>query len=206
MTYTSLVDDIQNYAEREDQPFVDQIPRFIMNAENRLAREIRGLGSMAFVTSNLSQGNPTLVKPARWRETVSLTITLTDSTKKTLWPRSLQYCRSFWPNSALTDEPDYYADYDYEHFYFAATPDDDYAFELVYYERPEPLSAQNETSWFTQYAPDLILYASLLEAQPFLKLDGRMQTFQALYDRAVQSLGNESMRRTSDITQVRREA
>ena len=206
MTYDSLVTDIQTYVERDDEPFIAQIPRFIMLAENRLAREIRGLGSMEFVSANLSVDNPVLAKPTRWRETVSFTITLADGTKKTLWPRALQYCRSFWPDSALMGEPDYYADYDYEHFYVAATPDVAYAFELTYYARPEPLSDLNQTSWFTQYAPDLLLYASLIEAQPFLKLDGRLQTFQALYDRAVQSLGNESMRRLSDNTQTRREA
>ncbi len=205
MTYTSLLEDIAQYAERSDNPFLDQRERFVMLAENRLATEIRGLGSMEFVTSTLSTGNPELAKPARWRETVSFTITLADGTKKTLMPREYQYLKSFWPDSSLTDEPRFYSDFGYEHFYIAATPDDDYAFELVYYSRPEPLSDQNQTSWFTQYAPQLLLYASLLEAQPFLKLDGRTAQFQALYDRAVQALGNESMRRMNDISQVRRE-
>lgn len=206
MTYQSLMTDIQVYCERDDSPFVDQIPRFIMLAENRIAQEIRGLGAMEFVTSTLSTGNPQLAKPARWRETVSFTLTLADGTKKTLMPREYQYLKSFWPDPSLTDEPRYYADFGFEHFYLAATPDDDYAFELVYYSRPEPLSTLNEQNWYTQYCPQLLLYACLIEAQPFLKLDGRTQQFQALYDRAVQALGNESMRRLSDITQARREA
>ena len=205
MTYTSLVADVQSYAERSDNPFIDQIPRFIMLAENRIAQEIRGLGAMSFVQSTLSTSNPILVKPNRWRETISFIITLADGSKKTLQPRSYQYCRSFAPDASVAAEPRYYADYDFEHFYIAQTPDDDYAFELAYYERPEPLSAQNEVSWYTQYAPQLLLYATLLEAQPFLKLDGRTQQFQALYDRAVQGLGNESMRRMSDASQTRRE-
>lgn len=205
MTYQSLTNDIQVYCERSDSPFVDQIPRFIMLAENRIAQEVRGLGSMAFVQSTLITGNPILAKPNRWRETVSFTITLADGTKKALMPREFQYLRAFWPDQSATDEPRYYSDYDYEHFYLAATPDDDYAFELAYYERPEPLSDDSSVNWFTQYCPQLLLYASLLEAQPFLKLDGRTQQFQALYDRAVQALGNESMRRMSDITQTRRE-
>ena len=102
--------------------------------------------------------------------------------------------------------PRYYADYDFEHFYLAGTPDADLDFELTYYERPEPLSGINETNWYTQYSPDTLLYACLLEAQPWLKLDGRTQQFQALYDRSLQMLGNESMRRMSDNTQTRREA
>jgi hypothetical protein len=177
-----------------------------MMAENRLASEIRGLGVMQFASSALSTGNPVLAKPSRWRETASLTITLADGTKQVLQPRGLQYCRSFWPDSSATDVPRYYADYDFEHFYLAATPDADYDFELTYYERPEPLSVLNETNWYTQTCPQLLLYACLLEAQPFLKRDDRTAQFQALYDRAVQGLGGESMRRMSDITQTRREA
>lgn len=204
MTYTSLLDDISTYSERDDSPFLAQRERFILLAENRIASEIRGLGAMAFVSSTLNTGDPILAKPNRWRETISFTIT-TPTGKKTLMPRSIQYCRSFWPDAAQTDETRYYADYGFEHFYLAATPDDDYTFELSYYERPEPLSNEVQTNWYTQYAPQVLLYACLLEAQPFLKLDGRTQQFQALYERAVQALGNESMRRMSDITQVRRE-
>ena len=206
MTYDSLLSDVETYVERDDAPFTDQIPRFVMLAENRVAQEIRGLGSMEFVNGTMSINNPELVKPARWRETVSFTITLADGTKKVLMPREYQYLKTFWPDASLVDEPRYYADFGFEHFFVSPTPDLAYQFELVYYARPEPLSEQNQTNWFTQYCPQLLLYATLLEAQPFLKLDGRFQVFQSMYDRAVQALGNESMRRMNDISQVRREA
>jgi hypothetical protein len=205
MTYQSLINDVQVYCERDDDPFVDQIPRMVMLAENRIASEIRGLGAIQVVTSTLSSGNPVLAKPSRWRETVSFTITLANGDKVALQPRGYQYCRSFWPDPTDTGQPRYWADYDYENFFIAGTPNSNYAFELVYYDRPEPLGEVSNTSWYTQYAPQVLLYATLLEAQPFLKLDGRIQTFQAMYDRAVQALGNESMRRMSDATQTRRE-
>lgn len=205
MTFDSLLEDISSYAERDDAPFTTQRERFIMGAENRIAKEIRGLGAMKFVISNLTTGNPVVAKPARWRETVSFALTNATGHKITLWPRSIQYCRAFWPDSTLMAFPRYYADYDFEHFYLAATPDDDYQFELAYYDRPEPLSTENQTNWYTQYAPDVLLYACLLEAQPWLKLDARTQQFQALYDRAVQMLGNESARRMADGSQTRRE-
>jgi hypothetical protein len=70
-----------------------------------------------------------------------------------------------------------------------------YDFELAYYERPEPLSDTNQTNWLTQYAPQLLLYGSLLEAQPFLKRPERVAEFQALYDRALQGVSQESSRR-----------
>ena len=194
LTYDSLLTDIQTYAERTDQPFVNQISRFVMLAENRLASEVRGLGSQKYVTGFLN--NSTFAKPERWRETISFNITTTDG-RKFLKLRTYDYCRAFWLDSAQTGEPRYYADYEYEHFLVVPTPAQAYSFELAYYERPEPLSAENQTNWFTQYAPQMLLYAALLEAQPFLKRPERIAEFQSLYDRALQGLAQETSRRIS---------
>lgn len=192
LTYDSLLSDVQIYAERDDAPFVSQIPRFVMLAENRLASEVRGLGFQRYVTGNFS-GN-TLPKPARWRETVSINTTV-NSERVFLQPRTYDYCRAFCPDPTVTGTPRYYADYEYEHYLFVPTPLEPYAFELAYYERPEPLSDENQTNWTTQYAPQLLLYATLMEAQPFLKRPERTAEFQTLYDRALQGISQESSRR-----------
>ena len=78
-----------------------------------------------------------------------------------------------------------------------------YQFELQYYELPEPLSAVNQTNWTTQYAPQLILFASLLESMPFLKLPERIPEFQALYDRALAAVTKEDQLRAIDATAIR---
>lgn len=197
LTYTSLVSDIQNYAERNDQPFLDQIPRLIMLAENRIATEVKGLGYVRPVSFTMAIGDYVYEKPVRWRETLSFSI-LTSSGRKYLYPRTYEYCRMYWPNTATTSEPDFYADYDYEHFLIVATPDEEYVCELLYHERPEPLSNLNQTNWTTRYAPQLLLYATLLEAQPFLKRSERLQEFQGLYDRAVAAIKQENTVRESD--------
>lgn len=192
MTYSSLVSDVIVYSERSDAPFSDQVPRFVMMAENRLASEVRGLGLQKYVTGTLN-GN-TIAKPERWRETVSFNITVA-SERVFLQQRTYDYCRAFCPDPAVTGTPRYYADYEYEHFLVVPTPTSNYAFELAYYERPEPLSDANETNWLTRYVPQLLLYATLLEAQPFLKRPERIAEFQALYDRALQGIAQESTRR-----------
>jgi len=192
LTYSSLLSDVQVYAERSDNPFVQQIPRFVMLAENRLASEVRGLGTQKFATGVLN--GAVLPKPKRWRETVSISLTV-NSERVYLQPRSYEYCRTYCPDPSVTGVPRYYADYQYEHFLFAQTPAAKYPFELAYYERPEPLSNSNETNWLTQYTPQLLLYATLVEAQPFLKRPERIAEFQALYDRALQGLAQETSRR-----------
>lgn len=189
LTYTSLLSDVSTYCERNEQPFMAQIPRFIMLAENRLAMNARGLGFQKYVTGSFN--TPSFAKPERWRETISFRIDTVDGTKF-LQQRSYDYCRVF---PATAAEPRYYADYSYEHFFIAPAPDQAYDFELAYYERPEPLSAQNQTNWTTRYAPQLLLYATLLEAQPFLKRPDLQQVWQAAYNEALQGLAQETTRR-----------
>jgi hypothetical protein len=196
MSYTQLVTDIQTYAERSDTPFIAQIPRFIMLAENRIASEVRGLGYVKIVNGTLNQGTSVLPKPANWRETAWLWL-LVNGDAKFLKQRGYAYCKSYWPDTAVQDEPEYYADYGYEHAFIAPTPDADYEFELAYFERPAPLDDTNQVNWTTQYAPQLLLYAALLEAQPFLKLTQRTAEFQALFDRASAGVANEAQRRLS---------
>lgn len=200
MTYTLLVEDITVYAERDDDPFLAQIPRFIMMAENRLSSEIKALGFQRVVTGSIASS--TLAKPSRWRRTKSFSI-LTGNTRSYLFERSYEYCRSYWPDATQTAVPKYYADYDYEHFFIAPTPAASTDFELVYWERPEPLSSDNQTNWTTQYAPQLLLYASLLEAMPFLKTSERIPEFQGLYDRAMQTIMKEDAERVVDASEQR---
>lgn len=192
MTFDSLVSDVIVYAERSDAPFIQQVPRFIMMAENRLASEVRGLGLQKHVASTMN--GSTLAKPSRWRETVSINIT-TSAGRVFLQPRTYDYARAFCPDPTVTGTPRYYADFEYEHFLIVPTPDQNYPFELAYYERPEPLSDSNQVNWITMYAPQLLLYAALLEAQPFLKRPERIAEFQGLYDRALQGIAQETSRR-----------
>jgi hypothetical protein len=204
MTYDSLVLDLQVYAERTDDPFVSQIPRLIMMAENRIA-SMRGLGLKKFVSGALASGTSTYAKPVRWRETASFSI-VTSTGRKYLFERGYEYCRQYWPNVALTAEPNYYADYDYENFLVTATPDQAYSFELAYYERPQPLDSVTQTNWTTQYYPQLLLYGTLLEAQPFLKLPERIAEFKGFYDEAVQNFEHEAQRRSIDASALRTES
>ena len=101
------------------------------------------------------------------------------------------------------DTPYYYSDYDYEHWFICPTPDLQYSFELQYYERPEPLSSTKQTNWTTQYAPQVLLYATLMEAMPWLKTSERIPEFQALYTQALSSITKEDQERIIDSAAVR---
>lgn len=197
MTYNSLTNDIETYLERTDAATLDKIPQFIMLAEQTLAADIKFLGSLTVNESNMVAGDPVIEKPARWRKTVSMNIVVNGERKPVLL-RKYEYLREYWPQAALQDEPKFYADYDYNHWLVAPTPDDDYAFEVSYYERVQPLDSSNQTNWFTEYAPQALLYGCLLQAMPFLKNDSRVPLWQQLYGSAVNALKVEDVARVAD--------
>ena len=197
MTYDSLVLDIQQYLERTDTETVDRIPTFIMLAEQVIAAQIKFLGNLTVNTSTLTQGDPVVAKPARWHKTVSMNVTIA-GVKQPVLLRKYEYLREYWPNQTLESIPKFYADYDYTHWLIAPTPADDYAFEVLYYERVQPLDSSNQTNWFTQYAPQALLYGSLLQAMPFLKNDERIPMWQQQYDLIMQTLKQEDVQRIGD--------
>ena len=211
MTYTTLQDDIRGYLERGDSLSTDpdvyaQIPRLITLAEQRIATELKLDGFKRVVTFMLTPTLSVYDKPERWKKTVSMHYALTSDgeTRRPINPRAYEHIRAYWPNSTETGPPEYYADYDYNHWVLAPTPDDDYAVELIYYELPPLLSDAVQTNWLTDHAPQLLLYAALLEATPYLKDDGRLGVWQSFYDRAASMLNGESISRIFDAS-VKRE-
>ena len=205
MTYDSLVDDISTYLERTDEATLDKIPTFIMLAEQILATEIKFLGNLTVAESNMVQSDPVIQKPARWRKTVSLNVTV-NGEKFPVFLRKYEYLREYWPSATDTEVPKFYCDYDYDHWLVAPTPADDYAYEVLYYERVQPLDSSNQTNWFTQNAPQALLYGTLLQAMPFLKNDERIPMWQAQYTQVVQTLKIEDISRVGDRQTVVRDS
>ena len=206
MTYDSLLVDLRRYLERgftaeSDAIVYDQLPRLVTLAERRIARELKIEGFIQPVTTILQPGVAVYMKPDRWRDTVSMTVD-----NVSIFARSYEYLRSYWPDEASTDTPLYYADYDYQHWLLAPTPATAQTLEILYYQQPPLLGDDVQTNWLTQYAPDLLLYAALLEATPFLKNDERIQTWQGMYDRAASAINNEDLKRIIDRAANRSEA
>jgi hypothetical protein len=197
MTYDSLVENIQSYLERNDTSTLDKIPLFIMLAEQVIASRIKFLGNLTVNTSNMVIGTSIIAKPARWHKTVSMNVTIAGVRQPVLL-RKYEYLREYWPNATLTGVPEFYADYDYTNWLVAPTPAVAYAFEVLYYERVQPLDSSNQTNWFTIYAPQAMLYGSLLQAMPFLKNDDRIPLWEAQYGAIMNTLMAEDKLRIAD--------
>jgi hypothetical protein len=205
MTYDSLFNDIETYLERTDQATIDKIPQFIMLAEQVIAADLKILGNLTVAESNMVEGSATIDKPARWRKTVSMNVTV-DGRRQPVLLRKYEYLREYWPDPASTDVPMFYCDYDYTHWLVAPTPATDYAYEVLYYERLQPLDSSNQINWFTQYAPQALLYGSLLQAMPFLKNDERLPMWQGQYDQIMNVLKTEDVARIGDRQAIVRDS
>ena len=198
LTYDSLTSTVLQYLERTDAAVKNFIPTAIMLAEYEIAQDIKTLGQMLVAEGTMTAGNPVIAKPARWRKTVSMTLTTAAGQKQPIYLRKLEYLGTYWPNVSNTDTPLYYADYDADHWFVAPTPSSNFAFETLVYTRLQPLSSDNQTNWLTQNAPNAMLYGTLKQTAPFLKDDARLEVWKGLFDSALLALKQEDQFRVAD--------
>ena len=212
LTFNSLISDVQNYLERgqsaTDPTFYNQIPRLINNAEREINYRLKVQGDIVPVQTQFVVGVAVYAKPDRWRRTISMNYgALTNQNDRTgIYPRSYEYLRAYWQDDTVTAPPEFYADYDYNHWIVAPTPDQTYPWETLYYRLPALLDQTNTQNWITQYAPHVLLYRTLLECAPFIKNDERIPTWQSLYEDGIQALGAEDLKKIVDRNVTRTEA
>lgn len=211
ITYNSLKEDVRRYLERgtpEDVLVFEQIPRLIMLAQKAIADHFQIQGMLTVMQSNLVAGTFAYAKPDRWRRTVSMMYGTGDGgvVARPLYPRSYEYCRMTFPDVTEQGLPEFYADYDYEHWLIVPTPAANHVWEISYYELPPLLSDSVQTNWVSEYAPNALLYRTLLEATPFLKNDERIATWQTMYSESVANLNSLDLKKIVDRSTTRKEA
>ena len=200
LTYDSLIATVQQYLERKDAAVVDQIPTFVTLAEFEIAQQIKTLGQIEVAQGTMSISNPVIPKPARWRKTVSMSVIDAAGERKPVFLRKYEYLTNYNAESS-PGLPLYYGDYDYDNWYVSPIPSAAYQFEVLVYQRLQPLSSANQTNWLTNNAPNVMLFGTLLQAVIYLKDDQR-QIFQQKYDLAMQALKAEDVARVGDRSAV----
>ena len=181
-TYSDLQTSIANYLARSD--LTSQIPDFITFAENRLRRELRIRQMLKSVTTATVANDSTVELPADFlqvRDFVVVTNPLTPLSYSS--PSSL----SNDPRASEVGVPKSYTILAND-FQMSPVPDAVYTVKLLYFAAPAYLSSSNTTNVFLTTAPDALLYASLIEAEPYLMNDARINTWGTMYDRAIASL------------------
>jgi hypothetical protein len=181
-TYSDLQTTVANYLARSD--LTVQIPDFIRLAEVRLRRDLRIRQMMSAATTTTTGGDATVALPSDFLEVRDLVV-------QTNPVRPVNYISpSVFSRNARVTESGVPLDYTIlaTEFKFAPVPDTNYTIEIVYYATPPFLTDTNSSNVFLANCPDLLLYASLVEAEPYLMNDARIQVWAGMYDRGVASL------------------
>ena len=186
-TFTTLKQAIQDYTENTETTFVNNLSRFIQNAEERLYRTVQIPSLRRVVDSTLVNGQRFLNKPANFQYIYSIAVKESDGDYVFLLDKDPNFLREAYPNPATTGFPLYYANHSDEHFMLAPTPNSTYAVQLHYAHDPTSITTSNDgTSWLGTNAEVPLLYGSLIEANIFMKGDPDVtQMYEAKYQEAI---------------------
>jgi len=181
-SYSDLKTTIANYLARSD--LTNVIPDFIQLAENRLRRELR-IRQMLKVSTTTSTANDSTVElPSDFLEMRDLHLNTNPIAVLKYDAPNVFYRNTF---STISGKPTNYTTLAQE-FQLAPIPDTNYTLQMLYYASPPYLSDTNPSNVFLANCPDLLLYASLAEAEPYLMNDARLETWAALYQRGKDAL------------------
>jgi hypothetical protein len=184
MNYSELVAAIEAYSENYDNStggFVDNIPVFVEQAEQRIYNTVQIPSLRKNVTGTLTAGNKYLSAPNDYLATYSLALVQNAGTAlesySYLLNKDVNFIREAYPTPADTGAPYYYAlfgsqlSYPNElSFILGPTPNDSYTVELHYFYYPESIVTAG-TTWLGDNFDTVLLYGSLLEADAFMKSD-----------------------------------
>lgn len=180
--YSDLKTTVANYLGRSD--LTSQIPDFISLAETRLNRTLRIRQMLKTATALTTANDATVGLPSDFLEMRDIFIQGSPrATVSYLSP-------SAFSRNARADEvgkPVFYTLRANE-LEFAPKPDTVYTLQMLYYAKPSALSNSNLSNVFMANAPDALLYGALVEAEPYLMNDARIQVWSSFYANAVSAL------------------
>ncbi len=180
--YTSFLTTVENYLARSDLTSV--IPDFIELAQERISRDLRTQEMLKVATADTVAGDKNIAFPADFLELREIHID--GSPIVTL---EYQTPDQFFRNKKAhqSGEPVYFTMLGAD-FQFAPVPDGTQTVQILYYAKPDFISASTASNVYLAYFPDALLYATLAEAQPYLMDDQRIAVWTAMYDRAIANI------------------
>jgi hypothetical protein len=217
--YSNLVTDIRNYTEVDSNVLTAAlINRFIEDAEFKILREVPIDAYKKQSTGNLVTGQNTINVPAKTLFVKGVQVY--DSTSAStgantyLEKKDETYLQEYVPSteSAKRGKPKYYAmfggatgttDTTSGRLFLAPAPDATYVFKIHYEAIPNSLVTDTSGTYISQYFPNGLLYACLVEAYGFLKGPMDMLTlYEQKYKQEVQKFAAEQLgrRKRDDYT------
>jgi len=180
--YTELKTAVANWLDRDD--LTDRIPEFIALAEARFNRVLRLRSMESKYTADTVAGQRNLALPASYIQMRNFQVNTSPLTTLSyvtpeiydrLWGGSTQGTPKFY--TILANEVS-----------FGPTPASTQEVEMLFYKKFENLSGSVATNWMITNAPDIYLYGSMLEAEPFIMNDERVPLWAQALQRGISDL------------------
>lgn len=185
MSFTSYADlqtTIAGYLARSD--LTTQIPDFIRLAETRLRRDLRIRQMLKSVTTVTVAGDSTVELPSDFLEVRDFVVVGNPVQPLNYYsPSAFNRNTRSWESGKPVDYTVLAND-----FQLAPIPDTVYTVKMFYFAAPTFLSSSNASNAFLANTPDALLYGALLEAEPYLMNDARVNTWGTMFDRAIASI------------------
>lgn len=173
-SYSELKTAVANWLA--DDTLTSYIPDFITIAEARIYRELKIRQMETALSSAIASG--VIAVPSGY--TGLKFAYVNGSPVKPLERVSLEAVYERYPTRSADGKPSVIAR-EGSNFIFGPYPDSTYTIKGVYYKKLDVLSDSNTSNWLITDAPDLILFASLVEAKAFIMDDPRIVLWEGRY-------------------------
>jgi hypothetical protein len=195
MNYTELRQAIIDYTETDETIFVQNIPTFVEQAEERIYNTVQIPALRRNVTGNTTATNKYLACPDDFLSVFSMAAVDATGRYEYMLNKDVNFIRQAYPNPNSQGLPRYYALFGPRSgnsnelaFILGPTPDASYSIELHYFYYPESIVTAG-TSWLGDNYSPVLLYGALREAYLFQKGEQDLiANVEAKYNEALQQL------------------
>jgi len=177
--YSELQTAVANWLDRDD--LTARIPEFIALAEARFNRVLRLRSMEAKYTANTVASQRNLALPTGYIQMRNFQVNTNPLT--TLSYVTPEIYDRLWGGST-SGTPKFYTILANE-VSFGPIPGSVMEVEMLFYKKFDSLSVTTTTNWLITNAPDIYLYGSMLEAEPFIMNDERVPLWATALERAV---------------------
>jgi hypothetical protein len=152
MNYADLTQAILDYTESYEQTFIDNVPLFVQQCEERVYNAVQIPAIRKNQVGNFTQSDKYLALPPDYLASFSMAVILADGSQEFLIDKDVNFIRQAYPNPTDEGIPRYYAQFEPYTYIIGPTPDANYNVELHYYYYPTTI-VQGGLSGFGTITP-----------------------------------------------------
>ena len=186
--YSELNTAVANWLDRDD--LTDRIPEFIALAEARFNRLLRIRAMETKQTASTVADQRNLALPTNFIQMRNLQINTSPITSLEYVTPEM-YDRLY--GGSDTGTPKAYTTLADE-IQLGPIPASVQTIEMLFYKRFDALTSSATTNWMITNAPDVYLYGCLLEAEPFIMNDPRVQLWATAFQQSIQDIQEQDNR------------